>query len=50
MIAQLDPRGYLRVFNQCDMFFLTPITAKAVEKQRQKFEVIKTNKSSKKAA
>ena len=50
MIARLDPRGYLRVFNQCDMFFLTPITAKAVEKQRQKFEVSKTNKSSKKAA
>ena len=52
IIAQLDPRGYLHVFNRCDTFFLTPITAKAMEKQRQKFEEskTKTKKSAKKAA
>ena len=52
MIAQLDPRGYLRVFNQRDTFFLTPITAMSVEKQRRKFEESKAKmkKSAKKAA
>ena len=52
IIVQLDPRGYLRVFNQSDTFFLTPITAMSVEKQRQKFEESKTKakKSTKKAA
>jgi len=40
------------VFNQSDTFFLTPITAMSVEKQRQKFEKSKTKakKSAKKAA
>ena len=50
MIAQLDPRGYLRVFNRSDTFFLTPITAMSVEKQRRKYEESKTKKSAKKAA
>ena len=49
-ILRLDPRGYLRVFNRCDTFFLTPITAMSVEKKRRKFEESKTKKSAKKAA